>query len=138
MCVCVSVSDEMKCLSRVTDSHTDAFHQRLAIIFTSVKQILYSPWHPSGICGEGVIMKCHKQTNARPRQPVHRYRNPAHVARTHHTVFPLILQSTFSSFQVFSLVREQLPGRCPFPVLHCAGLLVERSCLSDAIKMFFH
>lgn len=44
---CVSVSEEMKCLSRVTDLRMNAFHQRLAITLTSVKQILYPTWHPS-------------------------------------------------------------------------------------------
>lgn len=44
---CVSVSEEMKCLSRVTDLCTVAFHQWLAITLTSVKQILHPNWHPS-------------------------------------------------------------------------------------------
>lgn len=47
--VCVLVSKEMKCLSRLTDLRMDAFHQWLAITLTSVKQILYSTWHPSAL-----------------------------------------------------------------------------------------
>lgn len=43
----VSVSEEMKCLSRVTDLCTDAFHQWLAITLTPVKQTLHPNWHPS-------------------------------------------------------------------------------------------
>ena len=99
-----------------------------------------------------LIMKCHKhtnkqtnkQTNARPRQPVHRYHNPATPHTSHkHTAGCSVWSSSrlYSIFQVFSLwvaVKERLPGRCPSPILHCAGLLVERSRLSDAIKMFFH